>query len=216
MKFFVPFVAILFLILSCGQKRDTVEKLPFYNTPDFTPRWEGEGNLDLKNIHSISEFSLINQDNQQIDNSTLKGKIYVADFFFTTCSGICPKMSENMKLIQNEFLDDEQVLLLSHSVTPEYDTVEILKNYAQTKGVRSGKWHLLTGDKKAIYKLARNSYFVDKELGFSKTVNDFLHTENFVLVDGQGRIRGVYNGTLLLEVKNLIQDIKVLKKEQVN
>ncbi|MEM6380943.1 MAG: SCO family protein, partial [Bacteroidota bacterium] len=141
----------------------------------------------------------------------VEGKIYVTDFFFTSCPGICPKMTANMMLIQEAFLHDEDVLLLSHSVTPEYDSVAVLKEYAELEGVEDTKWHLLTGDRQMIYDLGRYQYFVEEDLGLVKDTEEFIHTENFVLIDRSRRIRGIYNGLNKAAVSQLIADIKTLQ-----
>ncbi len=201
---------------SCAEKQKNgsrVASLPYYNESRFTPRWLEAGSTALKDFHSIPKFSLINQDGESVTQQTFEGKIYVADFIFTTCPGICPRMTENMALLQEEYLQDGEVLLLSHSVTPEIDSVPVLKSYAETKGIQSGKWHLVTGEREQIYKLGREYYFAEEDLGAFKTTDDFLHTENFVLVDRNSHIRGIYNGLNKTSVSQLIADIETLKQE---
>ena len=144
--------------------------------------------------------------------NTFSDKIYITDFFFTTCQTICPIMTGHMKEIQEAFKDDEEVLLLSHSVTPEIDSVEVMYAYAEKNNAIRGKWHLVTGDKKQIYKLARKSYFTTKSEGDGGKY-DMVHTENFVLIDKEKRIRGVYDGTNPEEIQQAIEDIKILKQE---
>ena len=165
-----------------------------------------------KKHHRIANFTLTNQNGKTISQEDYKEKIYVADFFFTTCPTICPVMTKNMVALQNSFLNDPQVMLLSHSVTPDIDTEAQLKKYALEKGVKDQKWNLVTGNKKEIYQLARKSYLVAKEDGDGGPF-DMIHTENFVLVDPDKRIRGFYDGTNLQEIAQLLEDIKVLKKE---
>ena len=165
-----------------------------------------------KKYHRIANFTLTNQNGKTISQEDYKDKIYVADFFFTTCPTICPVMTKNMVVLQNSFLNDPQVMLLSHSVTPDIDTEAQLKKYALEKGVKDQKWNLVTGDKKEIYQLARKSYLVVKEDGDGGPF-DMIHTENFVLVDPDNRIRGFYDGTNLQEIAQLLEDIQVLKKE---
>jgi len=189
-----------------------VAELPFYKEATFTPYW-----LDAKSeaadiMHRIPKFNLVNQLGEEVTEETFKDKIYVADFFFTTCPGICPKMTANMMVLQEAFLEDDDVLLLSHSVTPETDSVSTLKRYAETKGVIDRKWHLVTGDRKQIYDLGRQAYFAEEDLGVDKTEDDFLHTENFVLIDKNRHIRGIYNG-LNTSVQQLIADVKTLQHE---
>ena len=155
----------------------------------------------------------MNQLGDTISQKTFEGKIYVTDFFFTTCPGICPKMTGNMEKIQEEFVNDSDILLLSHSVMPTTDSIPILKEYAKNNNVIDNKWHLVTGDKKDIYDLGRNHYFVENDLGEVKDINDFLHTENFLLIDKKKHIRGIYNGLNRASIAQLIIDIKTLQKE---
>ena len=187
--------------------------LPFINKPDFTPEWIYKTDADYKSIHTIPPFSFTNQNDESVSEKTVSGKIYVADFIFTKCGSICPKMTANMGLLQDKYKNDGEVLLLSHSVTPETDSVPVLKKYAENKGIISGKWHLLTGNKTKIYALAKQQYFAGDTIGYYQTNNEFLHTENFILIDRKRRIRGVYNGTLPVEMERLIDDITTLKKE---
>lgn len=165
-----------------------------------------------KKFHKIAPFSLTNQNGLTITEKDYMNKIYVADFFFTTCPSICPKMTENMGLIQENIKTDNQVLLLSFSVTPEIDSVQQLKRYAIQKGVIDSKWNLLTGDKKEIYELARKSYLAVKSNGDGGE-HDMIHTENFILVDPEKRIRGFYDGTDTNAMDELLSDIKVLQME---
>ena len=165
-----------------------------------------------KKFHKIAPFSLTNQNGLTITEKDYMNKIYVADFFFTTCPSICPKMTANMGLIQENIKTDNQVLLLSFSVTPEIDSVQQLKRYAIEKGVIDSKWNLLTGDKKEIYELARKSYLAVKSNGDGGE-HDMIHTENFILVDPEKRIRGFYDGTDTNAMDELLSDIKVLQME---
>lgn len=217
MKFYNLILIISLFFVSCKDKEHSktsrVEVLPFYSEPSFTPQWINPDSDKLKNFHTISDFELINQEGQKITNETFKNKIYVTDFFFTTCPGICPKMTANMAILQEAFLNADDILLLSHSVTPSIDSVSVLKNYAESKGVQSGKWHLVTGPRNQIYKLGREDYFVEEDLGIDAEPEDFLHTENFVLIDKQSHIRGIYNGLNKNDVNQLIADIKTLQKE---
>jgi protein SCO1/2 len=189
------------------------ETLPFYSDADFTPKWTEANSAAYDSIHSIAPFAFVNQDGDTISEKTFEGKICVADFFFTSCGGICPTMTANMKKIQDAFKDDDEVLLLSHSVTPEMDSVSVLREYARSVGAITGKWHLVTGAKEAIYQIARKSYFADEDLGEQRSEDDFLHTENFLLIDKKRRIRGVYKGTFPLEISRLIEDIRILQSE---
>ncbi|KAI9434533.1 thioredoxin-like protein [Russula earlei] len=186
--------------------------LPYYNSEDFTPLWVN--NTDsLKYLHAIRHFSFTDQDGAVITSETVANKIYVADFFFTSCPGICKKLTTNLLAVQKEFMNDANVSILSHSVTPDIDSVARLKQYAGDFGIVSTKWHLLTGNKDSIYTIARKDYFADEDLGVQKDVNDFLHTENVLLIDKHKRIRGVYKGTSPLEIKNLVTDIHLLEQE---
>ena len=165
-----------------------------------------------RKYHKIADFSLINQNGKTVTQEDYKDKIYVADFFFTTCQSICPIMTKNMAEVQKEILNDNEIMLLSHTVTPEIDTVEQLKRYAEEKGVVDTKWNLVTGDKKQIYELARKSYLAVKSDGDGGPY-DMIHTENFMLIDKKRQIRGFYDGTDPEEIERLLADIKILKKE---
>ncbi|GGD23966.1 SCO family protein [Hyunsoonleella pacifica] len=214
---YIFYTIVLFVLsFSCKnieEKQGRVTTLPFYNEATFTPHWFNVEDEKLNTFHKISDFELVNQEGKIVTQNTFKDKIYIADFFFTTCPGICPKMTANMKVLQDEFLTDDSVLLLSHTVTPETDSVSVLKAYAEDKQVDSDKWHLVTGERSLIYDLGRQAYFVEEDLGKLKTKDDFLHTENFVLIDKRRHIRGIYNGLNKTAVQQLIEDIKALKKE---
>ena len=204
----------LCLLTACTQSEAiSKEALPYYSDASFTPHWFAASSDSLADFHKIPTFRLLNQDGDTLSEQSVAGKIYVADFFFTSCPGICPKMTANLAVVQAAFQEDEEVLLLSHSVTPETDSVYTLQKYAQAKGVISGKWHLLTGDRSEIYRLGRRSYFVEEDLGEEKDEDEFLHTENFVLIDQNRHIRGIYNGLNKTAVQQLIADIQLLKKK---
>lgn len=208
---------ILVIFINCKKEKSTevvsrVDALPYYNEASFTPKWITSNSAKLKSFHKIPDFSFTNQNGENISQKTFENKIYVTDFFFTTCPGICPLMTKNMNILQQEFKNDDTVLLLSHSVTPSIDSVAQLKKYALDKNIGKN-WHLVTGDKKEIYDLGREFYFVEEDLGEPKGLDDFLHTENFVLIDKNKHIRGIYNGLNKNSVNQLIADIKTLKKE---
>jgi protein SCO1 len=205
---------VLFIMLVSCKSKPKELSLPFINEPDFTPEWIEKNDPAYSSIHQIPAFSFTDQDGKMVTEKMMEGKIYVADFIFTRCGSICPKMTTNMGMIQEKFKDNEDVLLLSHSVTPEMDSVPVLKKYAEAKGIISGKWHLLTGKEEDIYSLARKQYYAGDTIGYYQTGNEFLHTENFILVDKHRRIRGVYNGTLALEMERLEDDINTLLKEE--
>lgn len=202
------FVLILmFGFISCSNNE---RKLPFYNSADFTPRWETP---DDDTFHKIREFDLVDQNGSEFTEKDIEGKISVADFFFTTCPGICPKMTKSMSALQQEFISDNEVQLLSHSVTPDKDSVSVLSEYAKDNGVNYDKWKLLTGDKSEIYDLGRKYYYIEEDLGVNSDTSIFLHTENFVLIDKDRHIRGIYNGLDKNSMTALSEDIKVLKQE---
>ncbi len=188
--------------------------LPFYATADFTAEWIDADSPRLQTLHRIAPFALRNQQGQTITNQSLHGQIYVANFFFSSCQAICPKMLANLRRVQSAFQDVPDVVLVSHSVMPNVDSVDVLREYATENGVRAGKWHLLTGEKSAIYDLARRSYFAERQEGVGKADNEFLHTETMLLIDRAGHIRGVYNATLPLDADRVIEDIQRLRQER--
>jgi protein SCO1 len=224
LKYIFSIAVGLFMLMACNNssnsisnvKTDSLVALPFFNVPDWTPEWINKEDSGYAKIHSIPAFSFKDQEGVDITETNVEGKIYVANFFYTKCRGICPKMTTNMSLLQEAFKNDSMILLLSHTVTPEIDSVAVLKKYAILNKVDSKKWHLLTGGKNEIYALAKQQYFAGDSVGYYQTGNEFLHTENFILVDQKRRIRGVYNGTLLLEIDRIKEDIQTLKLEAVS
>lgn len=190
-----------------------VDYLPYYNDESFTPNWLIPGTKEEQQFHKIPDFKLTNQLGETVTQKTFDNKIYITDFFFASCPGICPQMTGNMFKLQEEFIDDDEILFLSHSVTPTQDSIPVLKNYAEKFGVIDHKWHLVTGDKLEIYNLGREQYFVENDLGEPKNIEDFLHTENFLLIDKNKHIRGIYNGLNRASMQQLIIDIKALKTE---
>ncbi|MEL6305100.1 MAG: SCO family protein [Bacteroidota bacterium] len=196
------------------EKGSRVSTLPYYQEASFTPVWFSSESDSVKQLHKIPSFQLVNQLGDTITEQTFENKIYVTDFFFTSCFGICPKMTSNMAKVQEVFREDDDVLLLSHSVTPKYDSVPVLAHYAANNKVIPNKWHLVTGARETIYDLGRTAYFVEEDLGVAKSTDDFLHTENFVLVDKNRNIRGIYNGLNKTAIAQLIADIETLKKEK--
>ena len=203
---FVFFVIIGYFLLS------PTKKLPVYNPADVNPRLVDSSVKHIRSNHKIEDFILINQNGDTITQLDYADKIYVADFFFTRCQTICPVMSTNMADLQEFFKNDTTIMLLSHSVTPVIDSVSVLKAYADKKGVIDTKWNLVTGNKKHIYELARKSYFAVLEEGDGGE-QDFIHTEQFILVDRKRQIRGFYNGTDKEEIQQIKEDIQILKKE---
>ena len=189
--------------------------LPIYSPSMVSEELVEEDIRYVKKYHSISNFSLTNQNGELINQEFYQNKIYIADFFFTTCPDICPKMTENMGYLQNELKNQTDVLLVSFSVTPNVDSVDVLRSYADLKKVDDAKWNLFTGSKKEIYELARKSFLVAKNDGDGGKY-DMIHTENFVLVDKESRIRGFYDGTNEDEMKKLLVDITILKQSYLD
>ena len=186
--------------------------LPIYNPSMVNPELVDSTVQYISKYHTIADFSFTNQNGKIITQKDYDGKIYVADFFFTTCGSICPKMTMNLAVIQKEIINNPKVMLLSHTVFPETDSVSVLKNYAVKNGVIDNKWNLVTGDKKQIYTMARKSYLAVK-LGKPNELYDMVHTENFVLVDSKRRVRGFYDGTKEEDIQRLIDDINFLCSE---
>lgn len=209
----ISLVISIGVFISCSSKK-LETTLPYYNTPEFTPQFFKSAKQVSDSVtHTIPAFSFTDQDGKQITQKDIEGKIHVANFIFTRCGSICPVMTKHMKLVQDAFQKNNDVVMLSYSVTPWIDSVSRLKAYAENNEITAANWHLLTGNQSDIYKLARQSYFAEEDLGFTKDSTDFLHTEHILLVDKSKRIRGIYNGTLQLEVEQLIADIKLLAKE---
>lgn len=213
MNFYLKYICFLMLIVfaSCKHKSketDSIEitKLPYFNSANFTPEWNTPK-------HKIPEFSFLNQNGAEVNNKTFEGKIYIADFFFTSCPGICPKLTKHMSTIQEAYQNEKDIMLLSHTVMPWRDSVPLLKDYAEKHQVNAKKWHLVTGDKDELYTIARTGYFADEDFTKTQDESNFIHTENFILVDKQGYIRGVYNGTLAVDVERLKRHINILKQE---
>ncbi|MEK6155161.1 SCO family protein [Flavobacteriaceae bacterium 3-367] len=203
--FFVSLIAIV----AVHKMVITEKQPPIYQPADLNPELVDGSMQQLKENHRVSNFSLINQLGERITHQDYEGKIYVTDFFFTRCPSICPIMTSNMAKLQERFMDVEAVRLLSISVTPEMDSVPVLQNYAERHGAVASKWNIATGDKKHIYTLARKSYFAVMEEG-DGALQDFIHTPNFVLVDSEKQIRGIYDGTKEVEIRRLIKDIELL------
>lgn len=186
--------------------------LKIYNPADINPKLVDESLQGTSKNHKVGEFSLTDQDGKTVTPTDFEGKIYVTDFFFVTCPTICPKMTDQMLRVYEEFNENSDILLLSHTVMPEEDSVPVLKEYANKFNISSEKWKLVTGDKKHIYDLARKTYFAAVTEG-DGGVDDFIHTENFVLVDKEKRLRGFYDGTSKKDVDRLIKDIYTLLAE---
>jgi protein SCO1 len=203
-----------FIFFSCSDQASRKINLPYYNEPDFTPVFiKDRSELNTRIIHRISDFSFLNQDSACITQKIIENKIHVANFIFTSCGSICPSMTRNMKIVSDSLQNDGDIVFLSYTVTPWIDKPGILKKYKTENDIQNKNWQFLTGAKSEIYSLARKSYFAEEDIGFSKDSTEFLHTEHFVLADKNKRIRGIYNGTLVLEMYHLLDDIHTLKQE---
>lgn len=191
-----------FVLVSCIHKKET--PLPIF----------GEREVVGKDTvyHTIADFKFVDQDSSEITNDTYKGKIYVADFFFTSCRTICPIMKTQMLRVYDSIQNDPEVLLLSHTIDPEYDTVGLLRDFANRLGAKSSKWHFVTGNKEEIYKIAQTSYF-STALEDKTEADGFIHSGAFLLIDKERRIRGKYDGTKEEDVNRLLGDIQRLKSE---
>jgi protein SCO1/2 len=212
-KFLGAFAAVSVIILILFYNALTpIPKLPIFQPAMVNFELVDSTIQHQKKYHHIADFSFINQNGKTVTPFDFKGKIYVADFFFTTCPTICIAMTDHLLKVQQKIRNNPNVMLLSHSVTPQIDTVAQLKKYALEKGVVDAKWHLVTGDKKEIYELARKSYLAVKEDGDGGPF-DMIHTENFILVDPDRRIRGFYDGTDIEEIKRLLEELEVLIQE---
>mgnify|MGYP001552967912 CR=1 FL=1 len=214
---FIIGVIIAFKMIQDAQEQREKKSGPrtnrVINPSDVNPELVDTSVQDIESGHIIGSFAFLNQFRDTIDNSTVDGKVYVADFFFTTCPGICIAMSKQLQRVQKRFAENEDFLILSHTVWPEVDTPEVLFEYAQKYDAIKGKWHFLTGPKEDLYSLARKSYFTLKPAAVGEKGDgdsDFIHTSNMVLVDRKGQIRGYYDGTNPEEVDDLIEDAQRL------
>lgn len=201
-----------YCLLSCNASDNRGSKvvdtsLPYYSDPSFTPHWF-EGDESIGKIHTISSFQFVNQLGDTVGSTQLKGRVYVAGFFFTACPGICRNLVGQLKRVQAKFLKEDRLQLICFSVTPENDHVQRLHQYAADHEINATRWWLLTGNRDSIYRLARKDFFADEDLGMKKGSSDFLHTENLLLIDQHGQIRGIYRGTAPVEVDWLIRDIE--------
>ncbi|MEO9802297.1 MAG: SCO family protein [Reichenbachiella sp.] len=207
-------VCLFFFSISCNQPYGKNE-LPVMGRKKIVEK-EVEGRMVIDTLdHMIADFAFYNQDSVLITNDTFKGQIYVSDFFFTSCPTICPKMKKQMLRIYEKFEDNQHVAILSHSIDPKHDNVQVLHEYAQALGVKSSKWHFVTGDEDAIYNLGEKSYMVTAGED-SEAPGGYIHSGAFLLVDDQRRIRGVYDGTIEEQVDILLSDINVLLQELTN
>lgn len=209
-------VSILVFVSSCNNGASEAGQiaLPFYNDETWSAEWLEKGDQGYDKIHKISDFEFTNQEGEIVNNETFEGKVYVANFFFSTCPTVCPKMEVNLSMVQDEFRKEDRVKILSHTVMPWADSVAQLDEYAKLNDINADQWHLVTGKQEDLYKMGRLDYFADEGFGKGITdLDDFLHTENIVLVDQKRRIRGIYNGTLKLEMRRMMDDIRQLLEE---
>ncbi|MCL5129899.1 SCO family protein [Algibacter sp. L4_22] len=217
----VFFLISSILLIGCnGNKKqlqnikDTIA-LPYYNDPTFTPVFIKDKSSVQKEItHTIADFEFLNQDSVLVNQNIIKNKIHVANFIFTTCGSICPIMTDNLRIVSDSLQNNKDLVFLSYSVTPWIDTPSKLNTYKKIHDITNKNWQFLTGSKSDIYKLARQSYYAEEDIGFSRDSTEFLHTEHLILVDKSKKIRGIYNGTVALDMKALINDINTLKNEE--
>lgn len=210
-KFAVFFSVLCVIVITLIYNVLNVKQpLPIWSPAKVNEEMVDESIRHVEKYHTIADFSLTNQNGETVTQDTYKDKIYIADFFFTTCQTICPIMTDHMYQIQKKIVNDDDVMLLSHSVTPKIDSVAQLRKYANENGVIDRKWNLITGDKKQIYELARKSYLAVKTNGNGDQY-DMIHTENFLLIDKKRRVRGFYDGTKTEDIERLLEDIKTLK-----
>lgn len=209
------------LMLSCNnsKKQDNQIKerlaLPYYNDPTFTPVFiQDTSRVQSQITHTIADFEFLNQDSVLVNQDIIENKIHVANFIFTSCGSICPIMTEHLKIVSDSLQHDNTIVFLSYSVTPWIDTPSILSAYKKNQEITNSNWQFLTGDKSDIYTLARQSYYAEEDIGFSRDSTEFLHTEHLILVDKTKRIRGIYNGTVALDMTALLNDIRTLQKER--
>jgi protein SCO1 len=212
----VLFITLAILMLSIGNTKDSqnftwTSDIPFYATAELTPVWYSSNSKESPPASHFPEFSLVDQSGKKLSRGDLENKLVVANFFFTYCTNVCPTLTSSMSRVQNAFKDKNNVMLLSHSVTPEFDIAPMLQAYANANNIDGKQWRLLTGTPSELSKIAHEGYFVPKT---AVGPSGFIHTELFVLLDGKHRVRGVYNGTLQLEVDLLIKDMKQLLEEK--
>jgi len=208
MKNFIAALVLLLVSVGCNNARRT---LPYYDSADFTPRWELPANGKM---HSIRPFVLTDQANETVTERDLTGKIAVVSFFFASCPDVCPITIRSMLDLQQRFEEAPDVVLFSHSVTPRRDSVPVLRAFAEETGVNAARWKLLTGPENEIYDLGRNFYFVEDNQGSAPNDSLFTHTENLVLLDRQRRLRGIYNGMDPNGMRSLVRDITLLRAER--
>ncbi|MEZ5031039.1 MAG: SCO family protein [Saprospiraceae bacterium] len=200
------------LLVAC--QASVRETLPYYHTPDFTPVWPAETGEDVDTLHRIRDFHMVDQSGTEVSLETFQGDILVVNFFFTACPSICPTLTTNIKTVADATMDLNGIRFLSFSVTPDRDSVPRLASYAERFDLPSDRWHLLTGDQDDIYTLARRSFFAEQEMGYDRDSQEFLHKEHVLLVDPDRHLRGIYKGTLPLDMQALLADLRTLIAER--
>lgn len=194
--------------------RPAGQTLPYFTSDDFTPLWLEPGSSKVARLHRIPQFAFVNQEGEDVTSEDYAGKIYVATFFFATCPGICSPINTRLLTVQSEILGMDDVRILSHSITPQIDTVDVLANYASEHEIDAATWDLVTGERADLYAVAKAGYFASDDLGEDEAEGDFKHTENLLLIDRNGNIRGIYNGLSRNAMQDLITDIGLLRAEQ--
>lgn len=210
------FLFLLFLgsFSACSEAGNEERELPIMGRTTYNEKVVNGKTVTDTIYHTIDNFVFYDQDSNQVSRETVEGKVYVADFFFTTCPSICPQMAKQMLRVHERFKGEEDFMILSHTIDPEYDTVGLLKDYAQRLGVEEGSsWRFLTGTETDVYELGEGEYYATTQQD-STAPGGFLHSGAFLLVDHHGRIRGHYDGTIAEEVDVLMNDIELLLKEE--
>jgi protein SCO1/2 len=206
-------VLVLAAGVSAAHRGDRARRLPYYSDPTLTPHWARDAR-ELDTVHAIGAFSLVDQRGRSITRASVAGKVYVASFFYASCRTLCPAIREELARVRDAYAGDSNVMILSHSVTPEADQVDALAHYARVNGIDDAQWRLLTGSREEIARLARERYFVELSDTTGNTNGQLRHTETLLLVDRRGHIRGAYDGSLAFEVSQLIADVKALEEER--
>lgn len=201
-------------LTSCGNNNSQEHKLPILGEREVVER-EVNGQTVADTLYpQIPDFAFVDQDSQRVTNETFAGKVYITDFFFTSCPTICPKMKSQMLRVYDQYKDTPQVMLLSHTIDPQHDSVAVLNEYAAQLGVNSDKWRFVTGEKDSIYSVAQK--YLVSAMEDENEAGGFIHSGAFVLVDENRHIRGIYDGTDAAQVDRLINDIPVLLQEENN
>ena len=201
-------LAALALAAGCAHRRT----LPYYADHTLTPEWLAPS-AAADTVHRVGDFRLTDQRGRVVDGATVAGKIYVASFFYAECQQLCPKLRTQLQRVQGAFAGDANVMILSHTIAPAADSVSVLRRYAAENRLDGRQWLLLTGARPEIERLARDAYFVELRDAGGKTLGRLLHTETFALVDRDGHIRGLYDGSLPYDVSRLIEDIRTLEAD---